>query len=123
MADAVATITVSRVWIDGGMQHVTGTVAVSAAAAAYVADGIAMSLRDPQIKSSRVPIDVSVGGRGGYTYSYVNGSDNSDGLLRIFAQTNVAAEDAPLGQLAVAAIPAGVSGDTIGFHATFRGQF
>lgn len=123
MADAVAVITVEKVWMDGFMQYVLGTIAITVSPAVYVANGILMSLRDPAIKASRAPVDVRVQGQGGFMYSYVKGTDNSDGLLRVFAQTNAAVEDDPLGQLAAAAIPAGVSGDTIRFKATFQGQF
>ena len=122
MANSVATVTVLDQWVDyNKYYHVRGTVAITASAAVYVAGGIAMSLAGSDIKASRTPVRVTVWGIGGYIYQYVKGADAASGLLRIFAQTNAAAEDDPLGQLAAAAMPAGVSGDTVEFEAVFLG--
>ena len=126
MPAAVATVTVATInqtWKSDKMFVVWGTVAISADPATYTTDGIVMSFAHPLIKASRTPVIVNVRGIAGYIYSYIKGTDAFNGLLRVFAQTNAAAEDAPLGQLTgAAAIPAGVSGDTITFEATFLGM-
>lgn len=122
MADSVATPTVTAQHMEGGKYHVYGTVAIGADPLEYATGGIAMSFLQAAIKATRTPIFVTVIGIAGFIYEYVFGTDASDGLLMIRAQTNAAAEDAPLGELAVAAIPAAVSGDTIKFHAVFEGM-
>ncbi len=59
--------------------------------------------------TNRKPDWVDIQGNAGYIYSYVYAS----GKIMIFAQTNAAAEDAPLGELAVAAMPAAALADVI----------
>jgi hypothetical protein len=125
MADAVGVITVpdiSNTWKEGPMFMATGTVAISASPAAYATGGIVMSLVNALIKAQRPPKQVDVVGKAGYIYRYIPGTTLANGLLMIFAQTNAAAEDAPLGELAVTAIPAACSGDTITFEARWLGM-
>lgn len=122
MAAATVTTTVNDQWADSAY-HVLATLAVSASPATYTAGGIAMNLNQALIKAQRTPLQVRVSGAAGYVYSFVAGSDNSNGLLKIFAQTASASEDDPLGELTDAsAIPAGVSGDTIKAEITYRGM-
>lgn len=122
MAAAIATLTVGNSW-DDIKYFVGGTIAITASPATYTAGGIAINLNQSDVKASRTPSDIQIQGISGYIYSYVKGSDNSNGLLKIFAQTNAAAEDAPLGELTDAsAIPAGVSGDTISFFGRWKGM-
>jgi hypothetical protein len=122
MAAAIATLTVGNSW-DSQKYFVGGTVAVSASPATYTAGGIAFNLNQSDVKASRTPSDVQIQGIAGYIYSYKKGTDNSNGLLMIFAQTSGAAEDAPLGELTDgSAIPAGVSGDTISFQGRWKGM-
>lgn len=121
MATSTATPTVTKQWADSAY-HVYGTVAIGADPLEYLAGGLVFNLFQSNIKATRVPVQVKVQGISGYIYEYVNGTDASDGKLIIRAQTNAAAEDAPLGELADAAIPAGVSGDTIIFEAVFKGM-
>lgn len=102
---------------------VLGTLAVDASPATYVTGGIALSFFQAAIKASRTPLAVNVVGIAGYKYEYVAGVDASTGKLIIRAQTSGAAAGDPLGELAASAIPAGVSGDTITFEATFKGFF
>ena len=122
MAAAIATLTVGNSWDD--IKYVVGgTVAITASPATYTAGGIAFNLNQSDVKASRTPSDVQIQGVSGYIYSYVKGSDNSNGKLKIFAQTSGAAEDDPLGELTDgAAIPAGVSGDTISFQGRWKGM-
>jgi hypothetical protein len=122
MADAVATPTPTFQRAGGDGYRVTGTIAISASPAVYVANGIVLSFLQAAIKAQRVPRSVVITGISGYVYSYVAGTTAGDGLLRIFAQTSAASEDDPLGQLAASAIPAAVSSDTITFNALWDGQ-
>jgi hypothetical protein len=124
MAVAVATVTVASntsTWIEGGIFNCIGTVAISPSPATYTTGGISMPLQGGLIKASRKPVRVSVTGINGYTYQYVNGTDNSNGTLKIFVQDAVSQD--PLVELTNAsAIPANVSGDTISVLAQFLGQ-
>jgi hypothetical protein len=100
-----------------------GTVAIDASPATYTLGGIACSLALPLVKAQRAPKNVDVFGKAGYIYRYIPGTNVTNGKLMIFAQTNAAAEDAPLGELADnSAIPAACSGDTITFKAEFLGM-
>jgi len=120
-ATAVPTATSSRFGDYG--YRAGGTIAIGASPLTYTLGGIALNFNQSAIKASRTPGTVVIQGISGYIYSYVPGTDNSNGLLKIFAQTNAAAEDAPLGELADAsAIPAAVSSDTITFQATWKGM-
>jgi hypothetical protein len=124
MAASVATVSVlsdNQTWSDGQMMHYLGTVSIGAAPLTYTIGGIVMSLALPLIKSVRVPQKMHVYGQLGYVYAYVNGTDNTNGLLKIFVQDGVSGN--PLKEVANGlVIPAGVSGDTIGFEAIFLGQ-
>jgi len=103
-----------------GLYKVIGAIAVDANPAVYVTGGITLNFLQSAIKAQRTPLRVAVSGTGGFVYSYVKGSDASNGKLKIFVQDAVAAN--PLAEIAAAGIPAGVSGDTITFEAYFRGQ-
>lgn len=123
MATAVATPTVTQTWFDGKMFHAIGTIAVDANPDTYATGGLVLDFAQDLIKAQRVPQFVDIKGQAGYQYTYINGTDVTDGLLMIRAQTNGAAEDDPLGELTNgAAIPAACSGDTIKFHAMWLGQ-
>ena len=116
MSDAVATPTVQAncTWSDGKMFHAVGTLAVGASPLTYAAGGIVLNFAlDPLIKSQRVPVFVEIEGRAGYQYTYVPGTDITNGLLMIRQSAGSAAA---FGEIPTAAIPAGVSGDTIKFH-------
>lgn len=124
MANAVALVSLTderNTWVAGDKYFVVGTVTISASPATYVGGGLVMNFLTALIKASRVPIAVFVYGISGYIYSYVAGTDASNGLLKVFVQDAVATN--PLLEMANAlAIPAGLSGDTITFMAIFTGQ-
>jgi len=124
MAVSTAVPTISdqnHTWFDGRMMHYLGTLAIGASPLTYTTGGIALSLALPLLKSSRVPFYVIVLGQNGFTYVYVSGTDETSGKLKILVQDGVAQD--PLTELTNgSAIPLGVSGDTIGFHAIFLGQ-
>jgi len=124
MAAAKATVSIPDeryTWVGGNKYYALGTVAIGASPLTYTAGGMAMSLLVPLIKASRTPLKVTVSGRTGYIFKYIPGTDASNGLLMIFVQDAVAGN--PLLEMADAtAIPAAVSGDTIGFEAVFHGQ-
>jgi hypothetical protein len=124
MAAAKATISIPdqrSTWVAGNKYFVRGTITIDANPATYTAGGILMSLLASLVKASRTPVAVSVSGLTGYIFKYVKGTDASNGLLKIFVQDAVATN--PLLEMADALpIPAAVSGDTIGFEATFNGM-
>ena len=95
--------------------RIYGTIAISASPATYATGGLALSFSGLEpIKSTQSPVIVyieSVKGSG-----FIYGWNQSTGKLQIF--TGAAAQSA-LTELSAAAIPAGVSGDTIFFEALF----
>lgn len=114
------TPTATDFWSDGKRVHVVGTLL---AAGNYVTNGIALDL--PVALSSQVPgisaqpVHVQVQGIAGYFYEY----DKANKKVLIRQQTDPAAAggaNIPFVQLAAAALPAGVTGDTISFYAIFK---
>ncbi len=63
-----------------------------------------------------------VGGQNGFLYTFVSGSQLTNGLLKVFGQqpTDATAGVIALAQIAAAAYPAGVTGDTIVLELTFK---
>ena len=121
MATANAVVSVKTTgWANQKYFH-GGTIAVDVSPATYVTGGIPMNLNQSNIKASRTPEKITIYGQTGYVYIYVKGTDNSNGLLKIFVQG--AAETDPLEEMANAlAIPAGVSGDTIEWDGRWKGM-
>jgi len=118
VADITVTVT-DELPLPGRGSIVYGTLAIDASADTYAAGGLvldATNFRGKTVLSPEVkPKILLARGIAGYVYEY----DRTGGKLLVRAQTNAAAEDAPLGELADAAIPAGVSGDTVNFFALF----
>lgn len=124
MADAVATPTVpdtNSTTFRAPIFEARGTISVNGDN--YKTGGIALSFALPLVKAQRAPKRVDIQGIAGYIYRYVPGTTVADGKLMIFAQTNAAAEDAPLGELTNGnAIPAAVQADTISFKGEWLGM-
>jgi hypothetical protein len=123
MAVATAKVTVIATDTTQSCEHVYGKVAVDASPATYATGGIAMSLSGfDQIKSGSVPLEVTVNSKSAntkkYIYQFVTGTTLANGKLQIFVQDATAGN--PLNEMAAGAIPAGVSGDTIGIRAIFK---
>lgn len=120
MAAAFGTLTVTKQWADQAY-HVFGTIVVTAGD--YATGGIALNLNQADVKASRTPLHVNIHGVSGYDYTYVKGTDNSNGLLMVRAQKNAASNYDPLIELQnAAAIGAGVTGDTISFEGIWKGM-
>jgi hypothetical protein len=120
LSTAVVSVTDDRNTFAMGQKFaVIGTIAIGASPLTYAAGGIVMSLFGALIKASRTPDMVIVQGQSGYVYVYVPGSDGSNGLLKVFQQS---AATSALTEVPTAAVPAGVSGDTITFLAIFKGM-
>lgn len=123
MADSVATPTPSTSLptgkAGGEFYRSIGTITISAGD--YATGGIALNLLQSGIKAQRVPLVMEVSGIAGFTYAYVNGTDASNGLLKIFVQDAVAQD--PLVELTdESAMPAGVLADTISYDAKWLGM-
>ncbi len=115
---AVATPTVTQQWFDGKVLHAVGTISVSSAA--YVNNGIPCSFAGLGIKGvSAAPIDVSVRGIAGFVYAYSNAAATQAGGLFLIFVNNTGGTNAALPQHTTATVVAGVTGDTISFHALF----
>lgn len=117
MASTV-TITVKQSWPSGSkMIHYLGTVVFGAGT--YPAGGLTFPLNDPLIKAQRTPQKVVITAQGAqsaqalYDYRYIPGSDNTNGLVKIFTAGS---------EVSAGATPSGVTGDTIQFEAIFLGQ-
>jgi hypothetical protein len=118
MAVATAIPTVlsdNQIWTAGTMMHVLGSIALQASPATYVTGGLTLNFNVALIKAQRVPQRVNIWSQNGYIYSYVPGTDNTNGTMKIF--TAIGTE---LGN--GVAIPAGNSGDTITFEGIWLGQ-
>ena len=121
MAEASIVVTVQKIFIlPGEGQIVSGSLAVDASADTYADGGLALGATEfankVPLAQGVKPLALFATGIAGFVYEY----DQANGRLFIRAQTNAASEDAPLGELTVAAIPAAVSGDTITFVAFFE---
>ncbi len=117
MADTSITLTVQEYWDDGQRIHVAGTLAIGAAALTYPAGGIPVPTPAvPGIGATTKASIFRANGLAGYLFQY----DRANAKLLVGAQTNAAAEDAPLGELAASAVPAALSGDTIYFHGIYK---
>lgn len=106
-------VTVTKHWDDGKILHVLGTITASGS---YTTGGDTLSFADPKIKSASVPLFVNVIGSAGYIYSFVPGTTQATGKLKVFAAPATAG---PLTEISQAAYPSGVTGDTIQFNALF----
>jgi hypothetical protein len=99
---------------------VYGTIAVTAAAATYLTGGLVMDFSGKVPGCRKAPLWVQVQGINGFWYSVNLGTSISTPKLLIYVATSVGAGGLPQTEiLASAAIPAGVSGDTINFVAHF----
>lgn len=124
MALSTATYTKSPTkTVDVSERKVTyyGTVAISAAPGTYAAGGLTLNLVSGTLQGG-VPDDVSFSSLNGWTYYYVDGTNITDGKIKIMGQepTSATADVIPLSECAVAATPASVSGDTIKISFTMR---
>jgi hypothetical protein len=119
MALSTVAVTVQQTYMDSKCLHVLGTVAFGASPGTYAANGLTLALTDPLIKAQRSPLLVRIIGQAKvnaqiqYDYTYVPGTNNSNGLVKIFTGG---------AEVATGNMPAGVSGDTIQFEAIFLGQ-
>jgi len=109
MADSVYTPTLVKRTKTSA--ELVGIFTVSFSNADYVAGGLlpASTFAQKGGFTNRKPDWVEIVGNAGFIYAYVYAS----GKVMVFAQTNAAAEDAPLGELAVAAMPAAALADVI----------
>lgn len=115
-------ISVTESWFDGQRQHVVGTITPSGN---YATGGDALDFTSQhKIKSpkGRVPTHVEIQGASGFAYRWVPGTDLATGKVKVLGQepTNATVGVIALTELAAAAYPAGVTGDTIRFHAITR---
>lgn len=120
MALATAVPTVTSSLGGSGKYRVTGTILVGPSPLTYATGGIVLNFLQSAIKATRVPLRVTIQGTSGYIYSYIKGTDASNGLLMIFVQDAVATN--PLAELAPGATPIGVAHDVITFDAEWLGM-
>ena len=111
-------VTVSDKWDDGKRLHVVGTLAFSGS---YATGGDTLSFAG-LVPASRAPLVVRVSGQAGFIYEVNIGSGIANSLVLVRGQepTNATAGVIALTQLAAAAYPAGVTGDTVRFYAIFK---
>jgi len=102
-------LTVNHHWTDGKKLHIVGTVA---ATGNYTTGGLALSFNSTRIKSSRVPDDVDIQGLSNNFYKYLPGATRDVGKIKMLDSTGA--------EIAQAALPGGITGDTITVRATFK---
>lgn len=112
MALSTAVLTVTDTWSDGKRQHVIGTIAVSPTPGTYAAGGLALALTDSLIKSTQLRFSIVRGLSAEFRYVYLPAT----GKLKIYDEDQTTGVQA---ELATAAVPAGVSDDTISFYGIF----
>jgi len=126
MAASTITVTISSTDWTGRNLIVFGTVAWSPSADTYTTGGNTMSFAGfDDIKTSSLPNFVEVISQptsanhaaNSYVYQFLPGTTLANGTLQIF--TGAAAQTGLTELTSNAAIPAGVSGDTIKFRASF----
>ncbi len=108
--------TIDQVWHDGQRLHVLFTVTASGS---YASGGDALDLSDSLIPGGEAPDWVEIHGEAGFPYEYVIGANLATGLMKTRVNTGAGA-NAALPEHTVVALVAGVTGDTIRFHAIFR---
>jgi hypothetical protein len=127
MSAAVATPTITVTDNTQKIEHVYGKLAIGASPLTYTTGGIACSFVGfDAIKASSAPISVDVSSQPApgsaaaakYIYQFLPGTGQGSGVLQIF--TGAAAQSGLTELTGGGAIPAGVSGDTIAFHARFN---
>lgn len=132
MANAVAVVTLTAGAtglkssdMSQNNQSLYGTLAVTATPALYTTGGIVCSFQGfDGVRSDYAPLEVrawsepAAGAPSGYVYQFLRGTTLGNGRLAIMQSAGSAA---PLVEITDgAAIPAGVSGDTIRFRAVFQ---
>ncbi|HEY6020818.1 MAG TPA: hypothetical protein VIY48_13250 [Candidatus Paceibacterota bacterium] len=118
MAAATATATVTKAFKAGRVIRAYGTVAITASPDTYTTGGITLSFAGKIPGTQRAPLNVDFNGVSGFNYSYVKGTNISDGKIMIRVN-DAGGVNAPEGEHTAVAIVAGVSGDTITFSADF----
>lgn len=117
MAASVLTVTVKQSGLDKLGYEVTGKIAVGAGD--YATGGNTLSFALSDIKAQRLPEIVEIMGQAGFKYEYAPGTTNANGKMLIRQQS---AATSALTELPAAAMPAGVTGDTIVFRAVWKGM-
>lgn len=115
MATATVTDTPQVVSMEGKLQHVYGTIAVSATPDTYATGGLTIDLTGGTVHASRPPVWVEFTSSNGNIYAYVPGTTIANGKLKILSAVNTEVTNGT-------AIAAQYSGDTILYHAVFLGQ-
>jgi len=114
---AVATASVSGItaYHDGFAYNMIATVTVDASPSTYATGGITLNLFGPRIYANHAPLFVSFTSVAGYNLIYIPGTSASNGLVKVFAAGSGT-------ELSAAAVPAGLSGDTIKMYAVWKGM-
>jgi len=117
VASATATFTTEGYTARVDERYIThyGTIAIDASTDTYATGGLTLSLAAVPGMVNAVPAEVRIWSEAGaatqYTYAYKPGTTIANG--KILAYTGDA-------EVTAGAVPAGVSGDTIKFSATFK---
>jgi hypothetical protein len=119
MANAAVTDTATTNSTVGGLQHIYGTLTIAASPDVYVSGGLAVDFSGNLVKATRPPIWVDFTSANGYYYAYVPGTSILNGKIKISVTGSAST---PMTEIAASAIPAGVSGDVVRYHAVFVGQ-
>ncbi len=113
-------VTVNYVSNDDDAFYIFGTLVFSGS---YTAGGDTLDLTNqPSIPASLQPVQLYIAGQSGFNYNWIPGGALSNGKVKIFGQQPTSATTGviALSELAAAAYPAGITGDTIQFEAIFK---
>jgi hypothetical protein len=106
---------VTKQWFDGKKVNIVGTITASGS---YTTGGDTLNLQGIGIKSSQVPFLVQINGQNGFLYSWVAGTTQANGKVKVLVATT-GGTNLPLSEHSAAAYVSGVTSDVI----TFEGMF
>lgn len=113
---SLAIATVIDKYVDTKRGHLIFTITPSGT---YPTGGDTLNLSGLMPGSSLVPTWVEINGVSGFFYSYVNGTTQANGKVKVFVEQAVAT-NTPLAEHSNAAYVAGVTGDTITVYCEFK---
>lgn len=117
MALSTVSVSITDTWKIGHALHVVGTIAIGASSGTYPTGGFTLNLALDLIKAQAAPYYIHIIGQAAqsgqtqYDYTYVPGTNISNGVLKIFTGG---------AELSASTTPTGVTGDVIYFYALFQ---
>lgn len=113
---ALAVGSVVDKYFDGKRGHLIITITASGS---YTTGGDTLSLANLMPGSGALPTWAEINGINGFSYSYVAGTTQANGKVKVFVEATVAT-NTPLAEHSAATYVAGVTGDTITAYIEYK---